>query len=177
MKPKFTPRGYTLIEMLLVLAIMALLAVTSFPMFGMFRKMAGYAGCISNLRILHVGLNTYMQDHEMVWPQVPEGGYEDENKEWKWWNDTLKDYGVATTHWVCPSDDTQRGLGEDDPDAKGETYKGSYTVTLFDDGPNTAFRWNQPWAIERGGYHKKFEGPNMLMPDGTIMSGPALMSR
>lgn len=174
MRKRPAPHGYTLIEMLIVIAIVALLATISFPVFGQFRNMAGYAACISNLRIMHVGFNSYMQDHEMVWPQLPDDGSEDEEQEWKWWYEKLKDYGVAKTNWVCPSDDTHRGVANDD--SGEEIYSSSYVPTTFDDSPNTAFRWNQPWVLERGGFHKKTQGPNMLMPDGTIQQGPSMMA-
>lgn len=174
MRKNPSARGYTLLEMLIVIAIVALLATISFPVFGKFRNMAGYASCLANLRILHVGFNTYMQDHEGVWPQIPEGGYDDEDKEWEWWHDQLKNYGVARNHWVCPADDSNRGLSEVQ---NGHlVHSSSYIPTLFDEAPNTAFRWNQPWVLERGGFHKKTQGPNMLMPDGTIIQGPAMIA-
>lgn len=175
MRKRPSSNGYTLIEMLIVLAIVALLATISFPVFGKFRDMAGFATCISNMRIMHVGFNTYMQDHEMVWPQLPEDGYDEEEREWEWWYNAVKDYGVSKTNWVCPSDDSHRGVPNDD--SGKEIFTSSYAPTMFEDSPSVAFRWNQPWVLERGAYHKKTQGPNMLMPDGTIMQGPSLMPR
>jgi len=173
MKKSRSKAAFTLIEIVLVVAIMAMLLTAGFPMFGYFREKAGYAGCVSNLRIIHVGLNTYMIDHDMVWPQVPDIDVDNEQAEFKWWAEKLKDEDVAARHWVCPSDNSvspeeKKNLG------KGEFF-GSYLPTMFDDMPNTAFKWKQPWVIERGSYHGEKKGPNMLMPDGTVMEGPVLM--
>ncbi len=48
--------------------------------------------------------------------------------------------------------------------------------SLFDEYPNTAFRWKQPWALERMGAHGISRGGNLLMPDGTIQEGYAFPS-
>jgi len=171
-RTKYTA-GYSLIEIMLVMAISALFMTLAFPMFGYFREKAGFAGCVSHLRIIHVGLNTYMIDHEMVWPQVPDYISGEEVMEYKWWDRTLKDYGVASKHWVCPSDNSISE--EEKAELKdGEVY-GSYMPTLFDSIPNTAFRWKQPWVIERGAFHGDKRGPNLLMPDGSVQEGPAFM--
>lgn len=45
---------------------------------------------------------------------------------------------------------------------------GSYIVTRFDKMAQTPFRWNQPWAMERGNFHRT--GSHVLMPDGSVNS-------
>jgi prepilin-type N-terminal cleavage/methylation domain-containing protein len=166
-----TSKGYTLVEVLLVVAIAALLMTLSIPVYRVLKEKASYAGCVSHLRILHTGFTTYLSDHEMIWPQVPELSVGDETKEYKWWVETLGDYGVSRKQWVCPAD---RDLNDETDLPPGE-FRGSYIPTLFDEFPNTAFRWKQPWVIERGGLHGSDKGPNMLMPDGTVQEGPAMM--
>jgi prepilin-type N-terminal cleavage/methylation domain-containing protein len=165
-----TPRrihGYTLVEVLIVVVIVSVLATLSAPLFSFLRAKAGHATCISHLRIMGVGFNTYLQDHNNIWPQVPENLLEDEEQEGKWWWNALKDHGVAESHWACPSDRATKMKTED----KEKHFVTSYLVTQFDEFPGTAFRWQQPWVMETGSYHGSGKGPNMLMPDGSIQQG------
>ena len=166
-------KGFTLIELLLVVSIMALLATISMPLFGLLRQRAGLAGCLANMRLIGVSLNLYLQDHNMTWPQEPEKGFQEETEMWKWWEHTMTDYGVARKHWICPSD----GANTVDTNLNGENFLGSYVPTMFDEYPNTAFRWKQPWLIERGAFHGGSRGPNVLMPDGSITEGISLPSQ
>ena len=163
--------GFTLIEILMVVVLVTLLITISIPSFTWLRDRASFAGCVSRLRIMHVGFNNYMQDHDMIWPQMSSGPttkFPTESDEWKWWFEQLEDHGVSRNHWICPSDRelTAKGHTED--------YFSSYIPTAFDNFPNTAFRWKQPWVIERTGFHYKDKGPNMLMPDGVIAQGVAI---
>lgn len=161
----------------MVVVIITILVTMAVPSYSWLRERAGHAGCVSNLRIIHAGFNTYMQDHNMVWPQLPTNIIatgSGEEQEWRWWHDTLKDHDVARTNWICPSD---KQIDRDDEGRKIDIktkYVSSYMPTTFDDLPNTAFRWKTPWVIERGGFHYKDQGPNLLMPDGTVIQGPAL---
>jgi len=165
-------RGFSLVETLMVLVIVALLATISFPLYGTLRVKAGLAGCLSNMRIIGLGLSGYMQDNNMVWPQMPKGGFGGNDEALsKWWRDTLQPYGVAEKHWICPSD-YQRV----DEQTKKQPFNSSYGVCQFDDLPNTPFRWKQPWVMEHSGFHGLTRGPNQLMPDGTIQEGINLNS-
>jgi prepilin-type N-terminal cleavage/methylation domain-containing protein len=176
MKPR-SPRGFSLIELLIVVAVVAVLATIAFPIYGSLRAKAQQAACLSHLRIMHVGLATYMQDHENVWPQMPEYLAEgsSENDMWEWWYFALKDYGVGPTHWVCPAEAYRPP--EEKTKKPGDEYTSSYIPTYFDEAPNTAFRWAaQPWVIERGQLHGSKDGPNLLMMDGSIRQGPSMMA-
>lgn len=165
-------RGFSLVEILMVVIIVALLATMTFPLYAALRAKAGLAGCLSNMRIIGLGLNGYMQDHNMVWPQAPAGYFNGDSQQLAtWWKDTLEPYGVADKHWICPSD-----AARNDPRNMKKGFSSSYGVTPFDDLPNTAFRWKlPPWAMEHSGFHGA-RGPNMLMADGTIQEGVSLSS-
>jgi prepilin-type N-terminal cleavage/methylation domain-containing protein len=169
-------RGVSLIEILMVLVIIALLATLAFPLYAALKARAGLAGCLSNLRVIGVGLNVYLQDHDMIWPQLPrtaDGKPDyfsgDPAKLSSWWEKTLEPYGVYQKHWICPSDESRMNA-----DPKTQPFTASYGVTFFDELPNTAFRWAQPWAKESSGMHGT-RGPNMLMPDGTILEGLSVL--
>jgi type II secretory pathway pseudopilin PulG len=161
-----------LVELLVAVVIIALLITLSFPLYGVIRRKMEFAGCVANLRGLHAGFNTYMQDHGMVWPQPPPGAAEEESSEedWTWWYNELKPYGINRKTWICPGDRDGKELNEAQP----ETLNSSYTPTQFDEVPNSPFRWNTPWLIERGPNHGYKQGPNMVMPDGQVIQGIGL---
>ena len=110
----------------------------------------------------------------MVWPQIPETVLDDESeqsdKEAEWWFDTLKDYDVPKKTWICPGDNDRKKILEAE-----DIHVSTYTITQFDDIPNTAYRWKQPWVVEDGDMHGRGKGPNMIFPDGSIQKGMSLM--
>ncbi|RBP43761.1 prepilin-type N-terminal cleavage/methylation domain-containing protein [Roseimicrobium gellanilyticum] len=170
------PRGWTLIELLIVVTLVAVLATLAFPLFGYFRKKAQFVSCVSHLRVLHGGFMAHMMDNDMVWPQVPEDIFNssDDERMWRWYFETLKPYGIGKPMWTCPAD----VLSSEEVYSTESDFTGSYIPTMFDERPNTAFLWgNQPWLIERGEMHGKGDGPNIVMPDGTVRQGPSLFPK
>ena len=168
--------GKTLLELLVVLVIIALLAALAFPLFGHFKARASYAGCISNLTSLHGGFASYLGDHQMMWPQLPQDGLPRNSQLGdmlaKFWYDELKDYGILKKTWLCPGDEDAKHVLESD-----EHYESTYTVTEFDEQPNRAYQWiSQPWVIESGDFHGRGNGPNIVFPDGRIERGMTLMT-
>ncbi len=170
------PSGKSLIEILIVLVIIALLATLAFPLYGIFKAKASYAGCISSLTSIHAGFASYLGDHQMVWPQVPEDLERDGDQGdmvAKFWYDNLKDYGIAKKTWVCPSDERLKNTREDN-----QHYESTYTITEFDEQPNRAYQYStQPWIIESGEFHGRGAGPNIVFPDGRIERGMPLSVR
>lgn len=72
-----TPRGFTLLEMLVTLSVIALLAVLSLAGLGRMRSVAQAAQCANSLRQLGAATHLYLADHEQrFFPYVqgtPEG--------------------------------------------------------------------------------------------------------
>ena len=60
--------GFTLVELLIVIAIILLLAAILFPVFGRARENARRTTCISNMRQLAMGMHMYAQDNDERMP-------------------------------------------------------------------------------------------------------------
>ena len=152
--------GFTLLEIIAVLLVLTILVALIAPNFGRITAAAQEAVCASHMRSIRVALDSYMQDHQMVWPQGPapqEAGWAD------FWLASLKPYDISPGTWECP---VIRGWarGLDDPDVKLH-----YVPTMFDATPNIAHRWpTQPWLIEIADAHGK--GPLIAFPDGSVKS-------
>lgn len=159
---RWSAAGFTLMELALVIAIIAALASLVIPTYGYYMRRAEDARCMANLRALHAALSGYMTEHNQVWPQYPDAGKDTEvSPQAKWWYDTLKPYGPTRKTWLCATHGNASG-DENDPN----DYDFSYIPTPFDETPNIAYQYLQPWVIEFGGYH---EGQaNQVMPDGSL---------
>ena len=164
------PSGKSLLEILIVVVIIALLVTLAFPLAGYFKAKASYAACVSSMKSLHGGFAAFLGDHQMIWPQVPDGlDREGEHGDMlaKFWYDALRDYGIPKKTWVCSADERLKDFAEDE-----KHYESTYTITEFDDQPNRAYQWvAQPWIIESGEFHGKGVGPNVIFPDGHIERG------
>ena len=63
-------RGFTLIELLVVIAIIAILAAILFPVFAKAREKARQSSCLSNLKQLGLGMISYAQDYDEMFPAI-----------------------------------------------------------------------------------------------------------
>jgi len=100
-------RGFTLIEVLVVVAFIAILAAILLPVFHRTRENARAITCQSNLRQLGQAFQMYAADYDGVWP-CPGGLYGDLN----YWHQSgngglepyLKNAGMGLfSVWVCPT--------------------------------------------------------------------------
>lgn len=154
--------GLTLVELLVAVALGALLISLAIPISSAFLKRAKKARCISNMRTLHVALSGYFTD-KGHWPQMEKDRFDFTEEEFfEFWVEATEPYGMSQENWLCPMDRSlavRAGKMED-------RFFGSYNVTRFDEQAATPFRWNQPWAMERGNFHGR--GVHILMPDGSV---------
>ena len=111
-------RGFTLVELLIVIAIIALLAALLFPVFLSVRAKGRQVACTSNLHQLGLAVSLYAQDSDGLFPyggdptdlqtdgwQTAEGGqFWPEGHEMPRLQDVLRPYVQAADVWRCPSD-------------------------------------------------------------------------
>lgn len=164
LRPGHSGAAFTLVEILVAIGVIAVLLTATIPLFNTFVARAKKAKCLSNMRAVHTGLLGYLNDQGQ-WPQMEAERYKyTEEDFFEFWIKSTEPYGLSQESWVCPSDRSlERQLSK-----KKKKYYGSYVVTRFDKNPQTPYRWNQPWAMERGNFHKK--GCHMVMPDGSVHS-------
>lgn len=108
-------RGFTIIELLVVMAIIAILAAMLFPVFSSAREKARQTACSSNLHQIGVAFGMYLQDNNEKMPDRQDlkaslpGGY----RPWSGWPQTDPRSGWAAINlnsylknddiWACPS--------------------------------------------------------------------------
>jgi len=101
---KRTSRGFTLVELLVVVAIIALLAAILFPVFGTAREKARQASCMSNQKQLGLAALQYSQDNdEMCVSSLVHNG--------RGWAGCIWPYVKATGVYTCPDDPTLTSPG------------------------------------------------------------------
>lgn len=159
-------KGFSLLELLVTISVIVILIGLSFPVYSRFKTKANQATCISHMRALHGAFAAAIQD-QGHWPQVPieDEQLKDENDFYEWWVKEMQKYGAAKETWRCPAD--KEAIRAEQMSGR-EFFAGSYVPSVFDDTPNSPFRYNQPWVVERGGNHGR--GRHILMPDGSVSS-------
>jgi prepilin-type N-terminal cleavage/methylation domain-containing protein/prepilin-type processing-associated H-X9-DG protein len=101
-------RGFTLIEILVVIAVIAILAAILFPVFAMAREKARSAVCLSNQKQLASAMAMYVQDYDErfpIWRYFVPISSEYPNGEVTW-VENLQPYAKNRKIWLCPGDTT-----------------------------------------------------------------------
>ena len=104
--------GFTLVELLVVIAVITILAAILFPVFAQAREKARQTSCASNARQLALGVLMYAEDHDETLPPVahaaPESdGQADEEAHGRLWTDLLFPYVRSHPTLRCPTDPTR----------------------------------------------------------------------
>ncbi len=104
-------RGFTLVELLVVLAIFGLLMALLLPTLFRVQEGARRTSCISNLRQLGLAFHMYLADHDDTYPSAPDPVSADPHY-WLWmgrgWRTLLAEYVPGDKErpgvFHCPSD-------------------------------------------------------------------------
>ena len=103
-------RGFTLIEMLVVIAIIVVLMAIIFPIYSVVRRRARETQCVNNLNQLTVALKQYREDHgrypSAPWYDATAGRYRGG------FSDLYPDYIDDTGLLICPEDQAVKGVGQ-----------------------------------------------------------------
>ena len=92
--------GFTLIEILVVIAIIVLLAALIFPVFSRARNTARTASCASNLKQIGLAFRLYTEDYRGRYPNFDIAGNADCG-----WAEQIYPYVKATAIFKCPAFD------------------------------------------------------------------------
>ena len=98
-------RGFTLVELLVVIAVIAVLSAILFPVLAKAREKARQTRCLSNLKQIGLALGMYATDYDEMYPAL-----------WTGYTRTvyahlLMPYMKSTQMWTCPAEPTQSWSG------------------------------------------------------------------
>lgn len=149
-------------ELITAIVIIVILALLAMPIMSSMQARSEKLRCTSNLKSLHVAVDTYLKDNDQ-WPQIPMTQADDKNFANNWIK-ALDKYSIGRANWICPT--IQRTFGAPDFE-KPEHTRIDYTPMPFDRKPSTPRKWvNHPWFVEKGAPHGK--GNLIIYADGRI---------
>ena len=112
-KTSFRRTGFTLVELLVVVAIIALLVSILLPTLGKAKEQARIAICLSNLRSLGLGFAQYTTDNNDWYPpSYYTGTLHGADYEYFFWDRNMLPYYGNIKLLHCPSDNLVRWWGE-----------------------------------------------------------------
>ncbi len=91
--------GFTLVELLVVIAVIALLAAILFPVFASAREKARQASCASNMKQMGLAVTMYLQDFDECIPLAATATA----SSFLNWHHLVDPYVRNKQVWVCPS--------------------------------------------------------------------------
>jgi prepilin-type N-terminal cleavage/methylation domain-containing protein/prepilin-type processing-associated H-X9-DG protein len=96
-------RGFTLLELLVVVAVIALLVTLGIPVVLRYQDKTRATACMSNLRVLGSALNLYLADNNAVMPEL-RLGRERVTEDVPVIDNTLDRYTGSKRPFACPAD-------------------------------------------------------------------------
>ncbi len=161
--------GFSLVELLVVLAVMGILLALIVPVVGKVREKGRTAACLAKLRQLGVALNVYLGEHNLTMPTLAAGRPE-EGVDGDTIDTALADYTESSAAFRCPSDERiWRETGSSyfwNPALNGQRATALDFLGLTD----SAIRI--PVLADKEGWHEG-GGPevNILYADGHVTNG------
>jgi prepilin-type N-terminal cleavage/methylation domain-containing protein/prepilin-type processing-associated H-X9-DG protein len=136
-------QGFTLLEILVVLAIVGMLAAILLPIFASAREKARQSSCLSNEKQLGLAVTQYLQDNEETYPN----GIQQNGSERIWqgegWAGQCSTYIKNAGVFRCPSDSSFSSLKSDFPVSYG------YNINLVK--PPDADDWDEDYPTQLSG--------------------------
>jgi len=158
-------RGFTLVELIVVIAVVTLLAAIAIPAGNRVIQAAKASACVSNLNNLGIALNLYLADHNQTMPTL-QAGRRSTTEDIPVIDNTLNAYVKDTRVFICPAD--AAGIGA----ASGTSYlwnnalNGQSITNLhffFSKGLNSEI----PIILDKEGFHPYTANKvNVLYADG-----------
>jgi len=153
-------RGFTLIELMIVISIIAILALVLFPLYAKAREASRRVSCASNLEQIGMALNMYAQAYD--------GHYPRRN------NDFLALYPYASSGdvFACPSDNGAPYQERFAPGLEGAPPpKKMYSSYVYKGGLTNDARADTHFAGESQAFHSNLV--NVLYVGGHVKTLPA----
>jgi general secretion pathway protein G len=176
MKTPHTPRsGFTLIEMLVVIAIIALLAAILVPTVNGALEKAKRAQCASSLRQVGIAIMTYTTEHDTYIPTVRSGGWGAGIH----WIEQISPYlgeevadiktgeSVAAITRACPV--WKADLGPTKPGYGMNPYPGAYSARF-----PTGMGWDNFGKHDPSGRNRVYQIDEFKNPSTTILVGDSV---
>lgn len=95
-------RGFTLVELLVVIGIIALLISILLPALSKARESANKVKCLSNVRQIVMAFSGYTQDNKGAFPFMALAGGNPYDEDWVWWQKTNNRIDDIAFHGIGP---------------------------------------------------------------------------
>lgn len=165
MKPR---SGFTTTELLVTLAIISVLAGLAYPVGRSVVRHAHKATCLSNLRQIGAGLESWLQDHGQVMPDW-QAGRRSRNEDVAVMEVELLSYVGSAEVFRCPADDSEF-------ERSGSSYLWNSTqsgrhrtkLEFFGGGGDPG---RVPLVTDKEAWHPGEPGVNFLFADQSVANG------
>jgi prepilin-type N-terminal cleavage/methylation domain-containing protein/prepilin-type processing-associated H-X9-DG protein len=108
-------RGFTLVELIVVIAVVTILAAIAVPVTGRVIQSGRSTACVSNLNNLGIALGLYLGEHNQIMPTL-QAGRQSTAQDVPVIDNTLNAYVRDPRAFICPGD--TKGIGA----ASGTSY-------------------------------------------------------